>query len=197
MTTFGDKEMGLAKVYAQALLSLAEGRAQSDALLEELLDLVKMLDGHPQWARVMTSPQFDIEAKRKAIDRAFRGRASDLLVDALQVVNRKGRLGMIRAIVEAYRLAHEELRGEIDVHVRTAAPLTAALRDQVRDLAARHTGKKPMLIEEVAPALIGGLSIRIGDDKFDATVATRLKAAAAALLDRASEEIHRAREYVS
>lgn len=197
MATISDKEMGLAQVYAQAMLSLAESKGQSDALLEELLDLVKLLDQHPQWARVMTSPHVDAETRRKAIDKAFRGRASDMLTDALQIINRKGRLELIRAIVEAYRLAHEELRGEVDVHVRTAVPLSAALRDQVRDLAAKFSGKKPELFEEVDPSLLGGVSIRIGDDKFDATVSSRLKAAKADLLERASEEIHRSRAYVA
>ena len=58
------------------------------------------------------------------IEQAFRGKASDLLVDSLLVVNRKGRLSAVRAIAVAYRAALRDLRGWVDVHVRTAVPLT-------------------------------------------------------------------------
>jgi len=131
------------------------------------------------------------------IEEVFRGTASDLLVDSLQVINRKGRLGQLRAIAEAYRLAHHALRGWVDAHVRTAVPLDDALRARLREAIAASTGKQPTLIERVDPSLIGGMVVEVAGKKIDASVASRLRDLSAALLSRASREIYSGRAYVA
>ena len=83
----------------------------------------------------------------------------------------------------------------MEVHVRTATPLTAELREKLTALAARRTGREPYLIETVDESLIGGLVMRIGDEKFDASVATKLKVLRGALSNRASREIHSGRSF--
>src|SRR5436305_443733 len=90
------------------------------------------------------------------------GQASDLLLDSLQVINRKGRLGQLRAIAESYRAALRDLRGWVDVRVRTAVPLDDAQRTRLQEVMAASTGKKPTLIERVDPSLIGGLVVDVG-----------------------------------
>jgi F-type H+-transporting ATPase subunit delta len=127
----------------------------------------------------------------------FRGQASDLLLDSLQVINRKGRLGQLRAIAESYRIALRDLRGWVDVHVRTAVPLDAAQRTRLQDVLAASTGKKPTLVERLDPSLLGGMVVEVAGKKFDASVASRLHDLSEALLARASREIHSGTAYVA
>ncbi len=54
-----------------------------------------------------------------------------------------------------------------------------------------QTGLKP--IDSMIPIGRGQRELIIGDRKFDASVATRLKRLAGALLERASQEIHSGR----
>jgi F-type H+-transporting ATPase subunit delta len=197
MAKVDDRDLAVGRLYAEAMLGLAEEQGASDALLEELRELVDLLDQNPKVAHFLSSQMVDEAGRARTIEDLFRGNASDLLVDSLQVINRKGRLGQLRAIVESYRIALRDLRGWVDVHVRTAVPLDGALRARLQDAMAAATGKKPSLIERVDPSLIGGLVVEVGGKKFDASVASRLQALGDALLARASREVQRGGAYVA
>lgn len=192
-----DREQSIARIYSKAMLDLAEQQGEADSLLEELQGLVEYLGRNPELEQFMASPLVDDEDRGKVLEKAFRGHTSDLLLDSLQVVNRKGRLSLLRAIVEGYRTGHRELRGMVEARVRTAIPLSDALRARVRESVARHTGRQPVLIEKVDPALIGGIVIEVGDEKIDGSVSHKLSELGKALELRASQEIVRSRTYVS
>ena len=192
-----DRELSIAGVYSRAMLELAEQQGEADSLLEELQGLVEYLDRNPELERFLASPLVEDEDRGKVLEKAFRGRTSDLLLDSLQVINRKGRLSLLRGIVEGYRTGHRKLRGLVEARVRTAVPLSEALRARVRESVARHTGHQPVLIEKVDPALIGGIVIEVGDEKIDGSVSNKLRELGKALEARASQEIVRSRSYVS
>ncbi len=155
------------------------------------------LDSDPAIERFLGSPLVEEGPHAQVIESAFRGKASDLLVDSLQVINRKGRLGSLRAISEGYRAALRDLRGWMDVQVRTAVPLTDALRARLTEALAASTSRKPSLIETVDPAVIGGLVVQIEGRKIDASLASRLHHLSEALHARASREIHSGKAYVA
>jgi F-type H+-transporting ATPase subunit delta len=190
-----DREIG--RLYAGAILHVAEEGGQAEELLEELNGLIAYLDGNPELEQFLASPLIEEEPRAQAIERAFRGKASDLLVDSLLVINRKGRLSALRAVAVAYRKDLRNLRGWMDVVVRTAVPLTAALRERLNQVLAASTSRKPTLIEKIDPAVIGGLVIEVEGRKIDASVASRLHDLSEALLARASREIHSGKAYVS
>ena len=191
MANVDDRDREVGRLYAEAILALAESKGQADALLDELGELVDFLGQNPKVEHFLSSPMVDEEARSRVIESLFRGKASDLLADALQVINRKGRLGSLRSIAQSYRTALRDLRGWMDVHVRTAVPLTDALRKRLLDTLAASTHRQPALFEKVVPSMIGGLVIEIEGRKFDASVASRLQDLSAALLSRAARELHR------
>jgi F-type H+-transporting ATPase subunit delta len=197
MANVDEREREVGRLYAEAILHVAEEQGQADELLEELNGLVAYLDKNPEFERFLASPLIEEEPHAQVIEDAFRGKASDLLVDSLLVVNRKGRLSAVRAIAVAYRAALRDLRGWMDVHVRTAVPLSDALRARLTDALAASTSRKPALIEHVDPAVVGGLIVQIEGRKIDASLASRLHHLSEALLARASREIHSGKAYVA
>jgi F-type H+-transporting ATPase subunit delta len=197
MANVDEREREVGRLYAEAILHVAEEQGQAEELLEELNGLVEYLDRNPEFEGFLASPLIEEEPHAQVIEDAFRGKASDLLVDSLLVVNRKGRLSAVRAIVMAYRAALRDLRGWMDVHVRTAVPLTDALRARLTDALAASTSRKPVLIEHVDPAVVGGLIVQIEGRKIDASLASRLHHLSEALLARASREIHSGKAYVA
>ncbi len=193
MANVSDRELALARVYSRSILELAEEQGQAEAVLDELMELVKYLDRNPEFEQFLGSPLVEAEDRGRTVEKAFRGRASDLLVDSLQVVNRKGRLGLLRAIAEGYRIEFRDLRGIADAVVRTAVPLSEPMRVRVRESVARFTGRQPFLIEKVDPSLIGGIVIEVGGRKIDGSVSSRLRELGQNLERRASQEIVRSR----
>ena len=196
MANVNDIETSIARAYSGAMLKLATARGEADELLAELAELVSYLDEQPDLDELFTNPMVDPGLRNDAIEKIFRGKASELLVDTIQVLSRKERLWLIRSIVEAYRLAHEDLRGQVDVHVRTAVPLPRKLRKRLHEVASSHTGKDAQLIETVDESLIGGIVLRFGDQKFDASIASRIQRFQGSLSERASREIHCGKIYI-
>lgn len=198
MANVDDRDLANGRVYAEAMFDLAESSGQGDALLEELQQVVALADANPNLGHFFGSPFVDEDARARVLETMFRGKASDLLVDSLQVINRNGRLGLLRAVVEAYRLAHRASRGLVDVVVRTAVPLTDSLRSRlVEVLTGVLPDMRPALIERVEPRLLGGIVVEVAGWKYDTSLSNRLEGLSEALQARASEEILRGTAYVA
>lgn len=179
--------MAVAGVYAESLYGAAG--AGADALLDEMQDLGRLLASDPDLRDYLTSPLVDTQERAAAIEKVFRGRASDLLVNTLQVVNRKGRSALLPSIVEAYRRKVDQIAGRIDVSVKSAVPLTDALRADLEASIQKFSGKQPRLSESVDSSLLAGMVVQIGDRKFDTSASAALGRLEAALLERASRQI--------
>lgn len=186
-----DRDLVLGRIYAQSLLDLADEQGKADELLEELTTLASYLEDHPEIGELFGSPFVNAEERARAIEKGFRGRASDLLANALHVMNRKGRLRFVRAVAKAYQQELRDRRGLVDVTVRTAVPLTGPLRERLSEAVAGFTGLKPVLIEKVDPSVLGGMVVVVAGTKIDTSVASRLRDLGAAFERRSSEEIQR------
>ncbi len=188
-----DKQMAVAQVYGRAMHDLAVSRGEADALDEELGELAAHVEDNADLGDFFASPLIDARDRAQGLEKLFRGKASDLLVDSLQVVNRKGRLELVGPIAEAYHLRHQAELGRIDVQVTTAVPLGSGLRDRLTSALQQHTGRQPHLIERVDPSLVGGMVLKIDDEKIDASVSRQISRLHRKLFQRAEREIHRAR----
>ena len=196
MATTDDTVIAVADAYAEALLDLSERQGNSDRVLAELEELAACFEKDEAVAGFFTSPAVDDQDRGTALEKMFRGRLSDLLVDTLCVLNSKGRASIIPAVYERYRLALERVRGEVDVYVTSAYPLSSKLRHRLDEVLAQQTGQRPRLIEQVDPAVLGGLVVQIGDQKLDCSVAHRLASLGEAFRERASREIHAGKGYI-
>ena len=196
MSKFDGEQLALAKVYSESMLALAQERNEAEALGAELADLAAYVERDADLAIFFSSPTVDATVRAATLEKLLRGRYSDLLINALQVLNRNERLGLLGAVAETYRVAHEELKGNVEVHITTATPLSDAARSRLRDMFSSKTGKRAELVEAVDESLIGGMVARLGDEKLDASVSRKLIVMADKLLDRASREIHSGRTYV-
>lgn len=195
MARLDEMELAVAGVYARALLALASDRAEADQIEGELTDLAGLLAANPGFESYLASPLVDDEGRTATLEKALRERASDLVVNTIQVMNGKGRLGLLRALAEAYRLENEHQRGEVDVEVTTAVELSDELRRRIAITASRYSGRTARLVEKVDPVLLGGLVLRIGDRKIDSSLARQIHDAREGLFERASQELHGEKSY--
>jgi F-type H+-transporting ATPase subunit delta len=185
-----DRELAVARVYAESLFALAEEQGEADAALSELEALAGLLDVDPDLGGFLASPLVDEAARRTVLEDSLRGHATDLVVDTLQVMNGKGRLGLLAALAVSYRRVLDERRGRVDVAVLTAVELAPTLKERLLATLERVTGKKVRLAEKVDPETLGGMVISVGDRKIDYSLATDLRQLDDKLRDRATREIH-------
>lgn len=189
-------EHSLARIWCDAVFKIAARQGVEDAVLEEWRGLVELLDRDPQLEAVLASPLVSIEEKRQLIETGFRGKASDLFVDTLQVLGSKSRLGLLRPVAVAFREAWMASKKQVEVSVTSAVPLSPELRQSLVAAASRFAGRQAQLTEKVDARLLGGLVVRVGDDKFDDSVSRELEQFTAAFAARGSRELARIQEYI-
>lgn len=191
MARLDEKQIAVARVYSRAMLDLAVSGGGAESLLEELKELMTLLEGQKDLDGFFSSPMIEPSERAKILEKLFRGRASDLLVDSLQVLNRNGRLAILPTVVEIFRQEYQERFDHIEVQVSSAVPLSEERRSEIVALASEMSGRRAVLVESVDGSLIGGMILRIGDRKIDTSVATQLRGLRMALEDRSALEIHR------
>jgi len=190
---FDHRDIGVAAVYAEAIYRLAEETGGQDAVLGELESVTEYLRSDDAAAAFFSSPLVDAKTRARVLEKAFRGRASELLSNALQVVQRKGRLDLVPAIASAFRARHDERRNIVDARVTSAVALSAEQQAALSTAIEEGLAKKPRLLLEVRPEILGGLVIEVDGRKLDSSVASRLRKLEGELRERASAEIMRAR----
>jgi F-type H+-transporting ATPase subunit delta len=191
MAKFEHGSIAIADSYAKTLLELTEKSGQSDAVAEDFGEFDKLLKTDEAFAEFMYSQSVDSDTRETVLEKNFRGRMNDLLLSTIQVVNRKERCELLELIRERFRLALEVARNEVDVYVTSAIALTDDLRESLRQATSSITGKTVRFIEAVDPSILGGLVVRIGDEKLDNSVINRLQGLNASLMHRATEEIQK------
>ncbi|TCZ62915.1 F0F1 ATP synthase subunit delta [Roseicella aquatilis] len=172
---------GLAERYAQALLALADDRRQTDpgtvdriaADLDRLFALWR--DDEPFRAFV-ADPRLDGASQKRGafaiLDRAGIGGEVRNLVGVL-IANR--RLAALPQVAQAFGTLLAARRGQQAAHVTSAHPLTDTQRAQIaaRLTEAGFSGIK--LSEQVDPAILGGLIVRIGSRLYDNSIKSKLQ----------------------
>jgi F-type H+-transporting ATPase subunit delta len=179
------KGIDVADVYAAALFALAQEGQRIDEFGDELRELAELHEREPGFATFMTSSAVDTDTRRKSLERMFRRRLSDQVLNTLHVMNEHGRAGLVPQLSRAYALRVEDARGQIEVTATSAVELDAAQRAEVARVAERLARKQPLVEYVVDPGLIGGLVLEIGDHRFDYSVRRQLRAAQARLRERA------------
>jgi F-type H+-transporting ATPase subunit delta len=194
----GSAERGLARVYAEALLDVADQRGQADEIGQELETIVReVLAQSPEIERTLGSPVVRRAVKEKLIADAFKGKVSDLLFNFLHVMNSKDRLTLLRHVAAAYRDLLDQRAKRLRVKVRSAVPLSDAQAERLRQEIAQATGLEPIVSARIDPELLGGMIVQIGDQVFDSSVRTRIETIRNQLLARSSYEIQTGRDRFS
>ncbi len=196
MQAVNDVGIAIAETYARALMALAGDDVPLDDLLEEFDGFVAYINATPEFESFLVDATIDADARAASLEKTLRGRMADLLLDFLQVLNRKDRLPLVEQIFIQSRLANEALKNQVEVTVSTPTSLSDSVRESLVSALKAYAGRDPILTECVEPGLLGGLVVHIGDKKLDFSVVNKLRRFRKTLDNRASREIQSGRSYV-
>ena len=172
----------LATAYARSVLELATERNVADATSQELSQIAEVVEADPALQRFLASPTIGQAERAQVIDKAFQGRASELVFNLLQVMNQKGRLGQIRQVAAAYADLLQDQKGIVEVDVHVAEKLSDEQLQDVKRRVGEALKREVVAHQYVDPSLIGGLVLRVQDRLFDASVKAQLRAVRRQLL---------------
>jgi F-type H+-transporting ATPase subunit delta len=182
VVTSGGIRASLAGRYATALFDLAREARQIDAVGRSLDSLDQALRNSKEFAELIASPL----VSREEAGKAFAALSPRLGLDPvtanfLGVLARNGRKAALRAVIRAFNRLAAEHRGETTAEVITARPLNddqmAALRAQLR----ARAGRDVTIDAEIDPAILGGIVVKLGSQRIDASIRTKLNRLASAM----------------
>ena len=171
----------LEQLAIEAEATAANSDNSLDRVQEELFAFGEILADH-QDLRITFGDRLGSEqGKAELVDSLFGSKAAPSTVRLLtHLVNGLAGRG-IDNVLEVYVEAVAARRNRLIVLVRTRSHLTAAQSEKLAAVMGKQVGQPVHLNYEIDPSVVGGISIRFGDELVDGTISTRLAEAGRAL----------------
>jgi F-type H+-transporting ATPase subunit delta len=170
----------VARPYAEAVFSLASEQKRLDAWLEALVWLAAMVD-NPDVAEMVTNPIHTAQEIEALMLDILGVRGDETVKRFLAVLIENNRLMLLPEIARQYEALKAQAEGVTDGVVQTALPLSDTQVADLTSTLSQRYGKTVRLEVQVAPELIGGVRVLLGDDVIDASVRGKLSELAASL----------------
>jgi F-type H+-transporting ATPase subunit delta len=170
----------VARPYAQAVFDLAKDTGQL-AQWSGMLRFMTEVWSNDRVQLALANPKFTKDDVERFLLGICGERLDGVARNLLVILVRNDRLPALPHIVELYEQLREQYENIVEASVDSAFPLSD---QQLASLVAsleRHTGRKVKATVALAPQLIGGVTVKIGDDVWDASVRGQLDNMATAL----------------
>lgn len=164
----------VAKVYGEALYSLAVDEGTEDDILVGLRELDLAVREHPGYLSMLSSPTLPEEERKRLIAQAWEGNLPSSLLRFLYVLTDHRRMAALPSIVGEYEALYRTAHHISVAVVSSAVSLSDAQRETLRLRLEQKTGGRVELDCRVDPALIGGLRVEMNGLRFEGTVRARL-----------------------
>ena len=163
-----------ARALADSVMAPGTGLDPKQTLVE-LRTFSAMVRESAELRHVLLSPAVSITKKRAVIARfAEAVPFSRLVRNFLSLVIDRRRSDILTDIADAFELALDERMGIVRAEVKSAAPLSEAQQAELQQQLSRVSGKQVRCDFSIDPALIGGVTARIGSTVYDGSVRTQL-----------------------
>lgn len=167
-------------VEAQAVV--ADKNNEISRLEDQLFDFARVLIANPDLRQALNTSADSDAGKVALLESIVKGKYANSTINLLRriTVLRRGR--NIDATLAAYSHYVSVRKDRMVAHVRTAVELTPAQQEKLSIALGKEVGKAVQMNIEVDPKVLGGISIRYGDEIIDGTVINRLTEASRALV---------------
>jgi F-type H+-transporting ATPase subunit delta len=157
-----------------ATAAAAHGADQLDNLEDELFRFSRIVRGEPELHAALASPSLPADRKRSVLDALLEGKVTpqSLRLITQAAVYPRGR--SLEATLSEYERLAAEWRQRLIALVRVATELTASQRERLAAWLSATYGHGIQLNVVIDPQVVGGMSIQIGDEFIDGSVANRL-----------------------
>jgi F-type H+-transporting ATPase subunit delta len=167
----------LEAVAVDAAMTRAERDDQLDEVEDELFRFERIIDGEPALRAAFTNRNLPTDRKRDLVHRLLEGKAASVTVSLVEraVLYPRGRT--VERVLEEFTSFAAQRRSRLIARVTTAVPLSNEQQDRLSAALAREFGHEVRLQMVVDPGIVGGITVRVGDELLDASVLRQLGAA--------------------
>jgi F-type H+-transporting ATPase subunit delta len=162
------------RMYARALFEAAKDAGRLDTVHEELSDFVSATEEVPELGALLRNPQLDPRAKVTALQDLL-GDADELVRNFLLLTVEKGRAPQLAEIQREFEALVAREQRRLAVELTTAYELSDDEAAGIVRQIEKASGRTVEATRNVDPELIGGIVLRAGSMRVDASVRGRLE----------------------
>ena len=160
-----------------AVLASAEKAGKLTEVEDELFRFGHIVSGTPQLAITLSNPGTPTGRRAKLVEDLLKGKSQPATVRLVEVaLEGFGGRSFDSSLTRLVELTAAKRNREV-AYVTVAKPLADADEQALADKLAELYGRQVSLQVNVDPAIIGGVSVKVGSDLYDGTILRRLNAA--------------------
>ena len=167
---------------AQAAFISAEQAGDLDSVEAQLFTFERAVSGSADLQMALTDPSVGTAQKAGLIGSLLSGQADAATIEVLRYAMSHLRGRRVDMVMDELIDIAGEQRDRSVAEVRVARPLDDDQATRLAAVLTRLHGREVRLNVAVEPDVVGGISVRIGSEVVDATVATRIEQARRAMV---------------
>jgi F-type H+-transporting ATPase subunit delta len=170
----GDLADAAEELAVMAIAAQAESAGELDELEDELFRFSRVVIAEPGLRVALSNPFVAAEHKQQLLDALLAGKVTQSALRLITQLAFHPRGRSLEASLAVYAGLAAERRERLVAEVHVATELSAAQRDRLAAALAAAYGHAVHLNVVLDPQVIGGISVRIGDELIDGSMASRL-----------------------
>ena len=170
----GDQPDAIEQLGVIALITSAEAAGKLDDLEDQLFRFGRIVSANPSLRLALSSPFLAAERKQQLLDALLKRKAIKQTLRLVTQSATEPRGRSLDASLEEFARLAAERRERLVAEVHVAAPLTPRQRTRLAAALASAYGHDVHLNIVIDPQVLGGLSIRVGEELIDGSTASRL-----------------------
>jgi len=165
----------LSERYAGVLLELADEKGLIDDVSNDVEKLFAVWNESGDFREIASDPRLDANNIKRIVENLSKAlELNDLTKRFLLAAAHNHRLNIIPAFVQKFREELSTKRGEFSAKVCVASALSDSQYKKLADkLSSVLNGKVNLFVKE-DPEILGGMTVQVGSQLFDASVKTQL-----------------------
>jgi F-type H+-transporting ATPase subunit delta len=171
-----DMTDAIEQVAVEAFAMAAEASGQLDDLEDELFRFSRVVSGQPELRAALSESFLPDDRKRALLDALLDGKVTPVALRLITEMSLYSRGRSLPASLEMCTRIVAQRRQRLIAVVRVATDLSPAQRRKLAGALAANFGHDVYVNVVIDPAVLGGMTIQIGDELIDASVASRLAA---------------------
>jgi F-type H+-transporting ATPase subunit delta len=174
--TIAKGEAGFAARYAAALYELAFEHGVLDRVIDEMTGLGQLLAEKDGLGRLVNDRLANAASVAPVVQQALAAEGFSAIVqNFVNVAIANRRLRDLPALVAGFAAYVAGKRGEVVGYVTSAHPLSDLQRAQLHARVTQSGYGNVRLLETIDPALLGGMTLKIGPKLYDTSLKSRLE----------------------
>ena len=161
--------------YASALYDLAAEKKVVDPVLNDLLNLKKILNDNKELNLVIRSPLISSPDKLNIFNSLLQKiKANELTTTFLKVIEKNKRFSNLASIITQFMNINSQKRGDVLADITSADELNDDQKNNITNQLKSILGDKLSLSFDVDKNIMGGLIVKVGSKMIDTSLANKI-----------------------